>query len=87
MSLHTQISVEHSSRFSEPFSVGHPALCAHKPRTVRGWMGLALRMIALWTDRANQRWDLAELDERLLRDIGKTREEARRESEKPFWVR
>ena len=87
MSLHTRTFVEDSSRFSEPFSVGHPALRAQKPRPVRGWIGHALRTIALWADRATQRRDLAELDEALLRDIGKTPEEARRESEKPFWVR
>ena len=87
MSLHTHFSVEDLSRLSEPLSVGRSALRAHKPRTVRGWIGHAVRTIALWADRAEQRRDLAELDEPLLRDIGKTREEARRESEKPFWVR
>ena len=54
---------------------------------MRGWIGHAVRIIVLWADRAEQRRDLSEVDGRLLRDIGKTREEARRESEKPFWVR
>lgn len=36
-------------------------------------------------DRGRQRRRLAELDDYLLRDIGVTRAEARRECAKPFW--
>lgn len=36
-------------------------------------------------DRQRQRGALSELDDRLLRDIGVSREAARRESERPFW--
>jgi uncharacterized protein YjiS (DUF1127 family) len=36
-------------------------------------------------ERWCQRTDLRELDDRLLRDIGITREQARREVRKPFW--
>lgn len=35
--------------------------------------------------RSRGRSSLAELDDRLLRDIGVSRAEARRESNKPFW--
>ena len=46
----------------------------------RGWQVLSdARM------RRRQRLALAQLDERLLRDIGITREQARAESEKPIW--
>ncbi len=38
-----------------------------------------------WLERHHSRRDLVELDERLLRDIGVTRVEARRESAMPFW--
>ncbi len=38
-----------------------------------------------WTSRSRQRRALAELDDRLLRDIGVTRYEAACEAEKPFW--
>ena len=38
-----------------------------------------------WCRRRRQRLDLRELDDRLLRDIGLTREKARREWRKPFW--
>jgi uncharacterized protein YjiS (DUF1127 family) len=35
-------------------------------------------------DRARQRYRLAELDERMLRDVGLTRAQAQLEAEKPF---
>jgi uncharacterized protein YjiS (DUF1127 family) len=41
--------------------------------------------VALWSARARQRRHLAQLDDRMLRDIGKTREQALEESQKPFW--
>ncbi len=44
-----------------------------------------VRLIAEWIERTSQRRALAELDERMLRDIGITRVEATRECEKPFW--
>jgi len=45
---------------------------------LKGLLGKLLRAI----DRARQRRTLAELDVRLLRDIGRSREEARREAGK-----
>jgi uncharacterized protein YjiS (DUF1127 family) len=45
----------------------------------------ALHVVALWHERALQRRALAELDERLLRDLGITRCDAEMESSKPFW--
>jgi uncharacterized protein YjiS (DUF1127 family) len=36
-------------------------------------------------DRWRQRQALLDLDDRLLRDIGITREQAKREARKPFW--
>lgn len=39
-----------------------------------------------WAARAGQRRDLAELDARLLKDIGVTPGEAAREAAKPFWI-
>lgn len=38
-----------------------------------------------WRERARQRRDLLELDDRLLKDIGISRADARREGGKPFW--
>jgi len=39
----------------------------------------------MWLERSRQRGALAGLDDRLLRDIGVTLEQARREAAKPFW--
>ena len=47
--------------------------------------GAAVRAVWFWIERSRQRRALAELDDRLLRDIGLTRDEARRESSSPFW--
>lgn len=46
----------------------------------------AVGVIAAWHDRWQQRRSLAELDSRLLSDIGLEPYEARRETRKPFWV-
>jgi uncharacterized protein YjiS (DUF1127 family) len=47
-----------------------------------GWfLGWCDRCLA----RSWQRQDLAQRDDRLLRDIGKTRQEAMAEAAKPFW--
>lgn len=39
----------------------------------------------IWREMARQRRQLAELDDRMLADIGVSRSEARHESAKPFW--
>ena len=48
---------------------------------LRAW-GSAIRT---WFERGRQRRALAELDDRLLRDIGVTFEQAKREAARPFW--
>jgi uncharacterized protein YjiS (DUF1127 family) len=45
----------------------------------------AIRGVLFWMERSRQRRALAELDDRLLRDIGLTREEALQERANPFW--
>lgn len=54
----------------------------HAPRA----LGVA-RRLAAWIDIGAQRRRLAELDERMLRDIGISREDALREAGRPFWDR
>lgn len=61
------------------------------------WCRHALRVLGTMTDqeqrrqlrldlgKARQRKLLIELDDRLLADIGVTREQAEREARKPFW--
>jgi uncharacterized protein YjiS (DUF1127 family) len=38
-----------------------------------------------WSERSRQRRHLAELDDRLLRDIGISRVEVEAEASRPFW--
>ena len=40
-----------------------------------------------WNDRQAQRDHLRELDDRLLRDMGLSKEEVWQEAQKPFWRR
>ena len=59
-------------------------------RTATGrsdWMRKALRKIGVWLERSRQRHVLAELDARLLQDVGLSRDTAAREAAKPFWRR
>jgi uncharacterized protein YjiS (DUF1127 family) len=44
-----------------------------------------LELVETWLTRRRQRLDLAELDDRLLADIGLTRADVARETAKPFW--
>ena len=45
----------------------------------------AYRLVSRWIERTRQREALAGLDDHTLRDIGITRADAARETEKPFW--
>jgi uncharacterized protein YjiS (DUF1127 family) len=53
--------------------------------TVRRLLADLSETLGDWIERAQTRRALAELDERLLRDVGLTTEQARRESSMPFW--
>jgi len=50
-------------------------------RQLYAWAGV----VSTWLQRSHQRRALAELDDRMLRDIGLTRLQAQREAAKPFW--
>jgi len=57
-------------------------------RKTPGLAGVIRGMICLllvWQDRAKSRHQLAELDDRLLKDIGISRIDAHYEATKPFW--
>lgn len=60
-----------------------PAMPAEWLRLVGAAAGMFLRTCVA---RFRQRDELKELDSRMLRDIGVTEEQARRESSKTFWV-
>ena len=48
-------------------------------------LGAAVDRIYLWQERAAQRAHLASLDDRLLKDLGISRDDAIQEAAKPFW--
>jgi len=45
----------------------------------------AIALIAFWLERSRSRRALAGLNDHELRDVGLTRQQARRESALPFW--
>lgn len=47
--------------------------------------GRLLSTLLAWNDRSRQRFNLRDMDDRMLSDIGVTRDEAVRETMKPFW--
>lgn len=53
----------------------------------RPLLGTGLAVLAGWAERRRQRRSLAELDARLLNDLGLSPDQARVEAAKPFWRR
>ena len=47
--------------------------------------GYGMRLCAEWLERTRQRHQLAQFDERMLRDIGIRRSDVVAETTKPFW--
>lgn len=69
---------------SVPLSPIHSAAKAGAASPGRGVIAL-LRGLWRWIDRHRQRLDLADLDDRMLHDVGITRRMAERECRKPPW--
>ena len=57
----------------------------HEPMWWRERLARFAGRLLHWHERADQRRDLAGLDDRLLKDIGLSRADAYRESAKWFW--
>lgn len=51
-----------------------------------GWLQAGVAPLLRMLDRQRQRRALLDLDDRQLRDIGRSREEAIEEARKPFWM-
>lgn len=73
-----------------PAAAGRPAgpsegATAPRPCGLARVFGALLNNLALWQERAEQRADLAEMDERMLKDIGVSAADAWKETRKPFW--
>jgi uncharacterized protein YjiS (DUF1127 family) len=62
-----------------------PRLSTFLPGSARDKLHLWAATICVWFERSRQRRALAELDARMLRDIGVTSAQARREAATPFW--
>ena len=64
---------------------------AHTRHSLRNLLQQAVQAtyatLLLWNDRQTQRHHLHELDDRLLRDMGLSKEEVWQEAQKPFWRR
>ena len=69
------------------YSTAAAVLEPHSQPTIEyvgGWR-VWLARVDSWIDCGRQRQALAELDDRLLRDIGRTRAQAAGEAAKAFW--
>jgi uncharacterized protein YjiS (DUF1127 family) len=55
-------------------------------RTLQRFAANVFATVLEWQERARQRYRLAELDDRMLKDIGLSRAEVNREVGKPFWM-
>lgn len=54
-------------------------------KTESGFVSRGVDLLLRWAERTRQRRHLAELDDRLLRDIGLSRAEVEAEISHPFW--
>ncbi len=64
------------------------AVAGHRRPLIGLVAGLPRRLLdtlLLWQERVSQRRQLMQMDERLLKDIGVSRVQARAEFDKPFW--
>ncbi|MBB4285487.1 DUF1127 domain-containing protein [Roseospira goensis] len=62
------------------------AVAAARHRAMRTFVQTVTHQVTVWRRRACTRRQLRNMDERLLRDIGLSRELARDEGDKPFWL-
>lgn len=78
-----------SATCSPPLSYSMPAAPFARPGffafPLHELMRAAIEAVALARARRAERFALMELDDRLLADIGITREQAKHEAGKPFW--
>lgn len=64
---------------------GSGRLETRRPAGLVGGVVRMIDLIFLWQERSRGRYRLAQLDDRMLRDIGINRLDALREASKPFW--
>jgi uncharacterized protein YjiS (DUF1127 family) len=64
---------------------GASAACGAQPSIAERILAAPFTVFAAWGERLKQRTDLAEMDDRMLKDIGVSRADAQAEADKPFW--
>ncbi len=65
---------------------GASAARGAQPSIAERLLSAPFAAVATWGERLKQRTTLAEMDDRMLQDIGVSRSAARTEAEKPFWT-
>jgi uncharacterized protein YjiS (DUF1127 family) len=70
---------------SQSYSIKEPVRAGPVTSAGQAMLSSLAGMIAIWLNRAQGRRDLSELDDRLLADVGISREDAVWEAGKPFW--
>jgi uncharacterized protein YjiS (DUF1127 family) len=70
---------------SQSFSVREPVRTGSIVAAVRAVLSHWSSAIEIWLNRRQGRQDLSALDDRLLADVGISREDALWEAGKPFW--
>jgi uncharacterized protein YjiS (DUF1127 family) len=70
---------------SQSYSIKEPVRAGRIVAAGQAVLSSLVSMIAIWLNRQQGRQDLSELDDRLLADVGISREDALWEAGKPFW--
>jgi uncharacterized protein YjiS (DUF1127 family) len=70
---------------SQSYSIKEPVRAGAIVAAGQAVLSSLASTIAAWLDRQQGRRDLSELDDRLLADVGISREDALSEARKPFW--
>ncbi len=60
-------------------------IAAPKSVSLRQGLQAAVDLIFVWQERRRQRTELAQMDQRMLRDLGLSAQDIASEAEKPFW--
>ena len=70
---------------SQSYSIRDPVRAGSIVAAARTMLSRWAGILAVWLDRRQGRQDLSTLDDRLLADVGISREKAFWEARKPFW--
>jgi uncharacterized protein YjiS (DUF1127 family) len=74
-----------AAAMSQPYSLREPVRTGSIVAAGQAMLSGLAGLIVVWLNRRQGRRDLSELDDRLLADVGISREDAVREAGKPFW--